>query len=155
MAAPTAGLHFTPEILDQCRNAGAELARVTLHVGLGTFQPLHTEVLEEVRLHRESFSVPEQTVDAMNRASRVVAVGTTSVRAIESDPSRPETDLFIAPGFAFRRTGAMLTNFHLPRSSLFVLICAFAGKELAVAAYAHAVEHQYRFFSYGDCMLII
>jgi S-adenosylmethionine:tRNA ribosyltransferase-isomerase len=155
VAAPTAGLHFTPEILDACRNAGAEIARVTLHVGLGTFQPLHTEVIEEVRLHKESFIVPEETVRAMDRASRVVAVGTTSVRAIESDSSRPETDLFIAPGFAFRRTGAMLTNFHLPRSSLLVLICVFAGKDLAFAAYRHAVEQRYRFFSYGDCMLIL
>ena len=155
VAAPTAGLHFTPEILDACRGAGAEIARVTLHVGLGTFQPLHTEVIEEVRLHTESFSVPAQTVSAMDRASRVVAVGTTSVRAIESDASRAETDLFIAPGFRFRRTGAMLTNFHLPRSSLFVLICAFAGKDLALAAYRHAVEQRYRFFSYGDCMLIV
>lgn len=155
VAAPTAGLHFTPEILDACRAAGAEIARVTLHVGLGTFQPLHTDVLEEVHLHQESFHVPQETVRAMDRASRVVAVGTTSVRAIESDPLQPETDLFIGPGFNFRRTGAMLTNFHLPRSSLLVLICAFAGKDLALAAYRHAVEQRYRFFSYGDCMLIL
>jgi S-adenosylmethionine:tRNA ribosyltransferase-isomerase len=155
VAAPTAGLHFTPEILEACRKAGAEIARVTLHVGLGTFQPLHTEKLEEVHLHEESFTVPEETVRAMQLASRVVAVGTTSVRAIESDSSQQETDLFIAPGFPFRRTGAMLTNFHLPRSSLLVLICAFAGKDLALAAYRHAVEQSYRFFSYGDCMLIV
>jgi S-adenosylmethionine:tRNA ribosyltransferase-isomerase len=155
VAAPTAGLHFTPEILHACRDAGADIAPVTLHVGLGTFQPLHTEVLEEVRLHKESLIVPAETLRAMDRAARVVAVGTTSVRAIESDLSQPETDLFIAPGFHFRRTGAMLTNFHLPRSSLFVLICAFAGKDLALAAYKHAVEQQYRFFSYGDCMLIV
>jgi len=155
VAAPTAGLHFTPEILDACRAAGAEIARVTLHVGLGTFQPLHTDVIEEVHLHKESFTVPEETVSAIDRSSRVVAVGTTSVRAIESDLSRPETDLFIAPGFHFRRTEAMLTNFHLPRSSLLVLVCAFAGKDLALAAYRHAVERRYRFFSYGDCMLIL
>jgi S-adenosylmethionine:tRNA ribosyltransferase-isomerase len=155
VAAPTAGLHFTREILEACRHAGAEIARVTLHVGLGTFQPLHTDVLEEVRLHKESLVVPTETIRAMDRASRVVAVGTTSVRAIESDPSQSQTDLFIAPGFGFRRTGAMLTNFHLPRSSLFVLVCAFAGRDLAVAAYRHAVEQQYRFFSYGDCMLIV
>jgi S-adenosylmethionine:tRNA ribosyltransferase-isomerase len=155
VAAPTAGLHFTPEILDACRAAGAEISRVTLHVGLGTFQPLHTDVLEEVRLHKESFTLPAETVRAMDRATRVLAVGTTSVRAIESVSSQPETDLFIAPGFAFRRTGAMLTNFHLPRSSLLVLVCAFAGKDLALAAYRHAVEQRYRFFSYGDCMLIL
>ena len=155
VAAPTAGLHFTPAILDACRGAGAQIARVTLHVGLGTFQPLHTEVLEQVRLHQEFFTVPEETVRAMDAAARVVAVGTTSVRAIESDPSRAETSLFIYPGFRFRRTGALLTNFHLPRSSLLVLVCAFAGKDLALAAYRHAVEQRYRFFSYGDCMLVI
>jgi len=158
VAAPTAGLHFTPEILDRCRAAGAEIARVTLHVGLGTFQPLHTEVLEEVRLHKESFQVTEAAKVAMDRTARVVAVGTTSVRAIESEAllaPQLETDLFISPGFAFRRTGALLTNFHLPRSSLLVLVCAFAGTELTLAAYRHAVEQRYRFFSYGDCMLIL
>jgi S-adenosylmethionine:tRNA ribosyltransferase-isomerase len=155
VAAPTAGLHFTPEILDACRAAGAAMARVTLHVGLGTFQPLHTEVIEEVKLHSESFVVPPETSAAMDAASRVVAVGTTSVRAIESDPSRSQTELFISPGFAFRRTGALLTNFHLPKSSLLVLVCAFAGRDLALAAYRHAVEARYRFFSYGDCMLIV
>jgi S-adenosylmethionine:tRNA ribosyltransferase-isomerase len=155
VAAPTAGLHFTPEILERCRAAGAEIARVTLHVGLGTFQPLHTEVIEEVRLHKERFEVTEEARGAMEGAKRVVAVGTTSVRAIESEPSQPETDLFISPGFRFRRTGALLTNFHLPRSSLLVLVCAFAGTELTLAAYRHAVEQRYRFFSYGDCMLIL
>ncbi len=155
VAAPTAGLHFTPEILDACRAAGATVAKVTLHVGLGTFQPLHTEVIEEVNLHSESFVVPPETIAAMDAASRVVTVGTTSVRAIESDPARASTELFISPGFHFHRTGAMLTNFHLPKSSLLVLVCAFAGTELALAAYRHAVEARYRFFSYGDCMLIV
>lgn len=155
VAAPTAGLHFTPEILEQCRAAGAEIAHVTLHVGLGTFQPLRVESLEQVRLHRETFLVPPETIQAMDRARRVLAVGTTSVRAIESDPAAASTDLFISPGFAFRRTGALLTNFHLPKSSLLVLVCAFAGRELTLAAYRHAVEAGYRFFSYGDCMLII
>jgi S-adenosylmethionine:tRNA ribosyltransferase-isomerase len=155
VAAPTAGLHFTPEILDRCRAAGAEIARVTLHVGLGTFQPLHTEVIEEVRLHKERFEVTEEAARTMDRAARVVAVGTTSVRAIESGGFQPETDLFISPGFSFRRTGALLTNFHLPRSSLLVLVCALAGTELTLAAYRHAVEQRYRFFSYGDCMLIL
>jgi S-adenosylmethionine:tRNA ribosyltransferase-isomerase len=155
VAAPTAGLHFTPEILDACRRAGAILARVTLHVGLGTFQPLHADVIEEVKLHSESFQVPAETIAAMDAASRVIAVGTTSVRAIESDPAIPRTDLFISPGFHFRRTNAMLTNFHLPKSSLLVLVCAFTGTGLALAAYRHAVEARYRFFSYGDCMLIV
>jgi S-adenosylmethionine:tRNA ribosyltransferase-isomerase len=155
VAAPTAGLHFTPEILEQCRAAGADMARVTLHVGLGTFQPLHTDVIEEVRLHKERFEVTEETAQAMDRANRVVAVGTTSVRAIESDGTQSETGIFISPGFPFRRTGALLTNFHLPKSSLLVLVCAFAGTELALAAYRHAVEQRYRFFSYGDCMLIL
>lgn len=153
-AAPTAGLHFTPEILEACKTAGAAVAHVTLHVGLGTFQPLHTDVIEDVHLHHESFSVPQETVNAMNQARRVVAVGTTSVRAIES-PAGQETDLFIYPGFPFRRTGAMLTNFHLPQSSLLVLVCAFAGKDLMLAAYQHAVRERYRFFSYGDCMVVI
>jgi len=155
VAAPTAGLHFTPEILEACRQAGTEIARVTLHVGLGTFQPLRSEVLEGVHLHAERFRVPQESVRAMDAARRVVAIGTTSVRAMESDPGKSETSIFIYPGFRFRRTGAMLTNFHLPKSSLLVLVCAFAGKDLMLAAYRHAVEQRYRFFSYGDCMLIL
>lgn len=155
VAAPTAGLHFTPEILERCKRAGAEIARITLHVGLGTFQPLHTDVLEQVHLHQEAFHIGADALQAMNSAGRVIAVGTTSVRAIESDPAQSETDLFISPGFKFRRTGALLTNFHLPKSSLLVLVCAFAGAELTLAAYRHAVEQRYRFFSYGDCMLIL
>lgn len=154
-AAPTAGLHFTPEILEACRATGARIANITLHVGLGTFQPLRSKSLENVHLHKEAFVVPPETVEAMDHARRVVAVGTTVVRAIESSPSARETDLFISPGFRFRRTGAMLTNFHLPKSSLLVLVCAFAGKELALEAYRHAVSEKYRFYSYGDCMLII
>jgi S-adenosylmethionine:tRNA ribosyltransferase-isomerase len=151
VAAPTAGLHFTPEILAQCQ---AEIARVTLHVGLGTFQPLHGDVIEKITLHEESFVVPPDARRAMERAKRVIAVGTTSVRAIESDWASPVTRLFLYPGAKFQRTGAMLTNFHLPKSSLLILVCAFAGKELALAAYRHAVEQKYRFFSYGDCMFI-
>jgi S-adenosylmethionine:tRNA ribosyltransferase-isomerase len=152
VAAPTAGLHFTPEVIEQIK---APIARVTLHVGLGTFQPLHSDVVENVTLHEEYFSVPPETVAAMDRARRVIAAGTTSVRAIESDFNAPSTRLFIYPGFQFKRTGAMLTNFHLPKSSLLVIVCAFAGKELTLAAYRHAVEQKYRFFSYGDCMLVI
>lgn len=155
VAAPTAGLHFTPEVIERCRAAGAEVAQVTLHVGLGTFQPLRTDVIEDVRLHREALAVSAEAVLAMDAAERVVAVGTTSVRAIESPAGVTETDLFISPGFRFQRTGAMVTNFHLPKSSLLVLVCAFAGPELALAAYRHAVREKYRFFSYGDCMLII
>jgi S-adenosylmethionine:tRNA ribosyltransferase-isomerase len=151
VAAPTAGLHFTPEILAQSK---AEIARVTLHVGLGTFQPLHGDVVENLKLHEEFFSIPPETVQAMDRAKRVIAVGTTSVRAIESEPG-PATRLFLYPGAKFRRTGALLTNFHLPKSSLLILVCAFAGKEFTLAAYRHAVENKYRFFSYGDCMLVV
>lgn len=151
VAAPTAGLHFTPQILAKCHG---EVARVTLHVGLGTFQPLHGDVIENIKLHEEMFTVPEETVQAMDRAKRVIAVGTTSVRAIESDPGKV-TRLFLYPGAKFRRTGALLTNFHLPKSSLLILVCAFAGKDLTLAAYRHAVEEKYRFFSYGDCMLVV
>jgi S-adenosylmethionine:tRNA ribosyltransferase-isomerase len=116
---------------------------------------LRTETLEDVHLHKETFVVPPETILKMNEASRVFAVGTTAVRAIESDPAAIETDLFIRPGFRFRYTSSMLTNFHLPKSSLLVLVCAFAGKELALEAYRYAVSQKYRFYSYGDCMLII
>jgi len=157
VAAPTAGLHFTSEILERCPS----VARVTLHVGLGTFQPLHSEDLEQVRLHAESFSITESEAATMRGASRLVAVGTTTVRTLETamlrggiQAMREETDLFIRPGFRFQATGSMLTNFHLPRSSLFILVCAFAGREFTLAAYQHAIESHYRFYSYGDCMLI-
>lgn len=155
VAAPTAGLHFTEEILEACRAAGAEIARVTLHVGLGTFQPLRVEAIEDVKLHAESFTVPEAAQKAMERAERVIAIGTTSVRAIESDFGQNQTSIFISPGFGFKRTGALLTNFHLPQSSLLMLVSAFAGRELTLAAYQYAVSRRYRFFSYGDCMLVI
>jgi S-adenosylmethionine:tRNA ribosyltransferase-isomerase len=159
VAAPTAGLHFTPEILEACRRRGPDIATVTLHVGLGTFQPLHTERVEEGRLHAERYSITEENAARMHAASRRVAVGTTSVRTIEtawrSGELRGETDIFIYPGQAFQAVGAMLTNFHLPRTSLLLLVCAFAGTELALAAYRHAVEERYRFYSYGDCMLIV
>jgi len=162
VAAPTAGLHFTPEILDECRARGADVASVTLHVGLGTFQPLHAEQVEQARLHREHYALTEENAARMAGARRLVAVGTTSVRTLETVLSRGplgaqqgETDIFIYPGFEFRGTGAMLTNFHLPRTSLLLLVCAFAGVDLALAAYRHAVEQRYRFYSYGDCMLIV
>lgn len=162
VAAPTAGLHFTPEILEQCRAAGADIAHVTLHIGLGTFQPIHTEVIEEHRLHSESFRISEEEAEKMRRAERLVAVGTTAVRTIETAARsgglramNGETGLFIYPGFEFKATGALLTNFHLPKSSLLLLVCAFAGKDFTLAAYRHAVEAGYRFYSYGDCMLIL
>ena len=151
VAAPTAGLHFTGEILDACRKAGAEIAYVTLHVGLGTFQPIRGE-----KLHAERFRVAEESAAKIRAAHRVISAGTTSVRAVESLylGKQGETDLFIKPGFEFQRTNAMLTNFHLPESSLLMLVCAFAGRELVLAAYEHAVEAGYRFYSYGDCMLV-
>jgi len=159
VAAPTAGLHFTAEILDQCRAAGAGVACVTLHVGLGTFQPLHSEQVEQARLHSERYHISAEAVASIRAASRIVAVGTTSVRTIESawqsGQLAGETDIFIYPGFPFRAIGAMLTNFHLPRTSLLLLVCAFAGTDLALAAYRHAVEQKYRFYSYGDCMLVL
>jgi S-adenosylmethionine:tRNA ribosyltransferase-isomerase len=160
-AAPTAGLHFTPEILDACRSACASIAYVTLHVGLGTFQPVRTEHVEQHRLHPEYFELDGESARRIRGASRVVAVGTTAVRTIETAVRLPagvlrgDTDLYIYPGFEFRATGAMLTNFHLPRSSLLLLVCAFGGADLVLAAYRHAVEARYRFYSYGDCMLIL
>ncbi len=162
VAAPTAGLHFTPEVISQCKSAGAALARVTLHVGLGTFQPLASDVVDEIKLHSERYAIQADQADLMRQANRLIAVGTTSVRTLESAMLRGglreqsgETDLFIYPGFQFKATGAMLTNFHLPGSSLLLLVAAFCGKDLTMAAYRYAVEQKFRFFSYGDCMLIL
>jgi len=158
VAAPTAGLHFTAEILDQCRER-AEVAYVTLHVGLGTFQPLHAERVEDGRLHAERYSISEENAARLRGAGRVVCVGTTSVRTVESawraGEMCGETDIFIYPGYRFQRTGAMLTNFHLPRTSLLLLVCAFGGTDLVLGAYRHAIEQSYRFYSYGDCMLLV
>jgi len=152
VAAPTAGLHFTPEILNACRKAGAEIAYVTLHVGLGTFQPVRGE-----SLHSERFYVSAENAERIKAARRVIGVGTTTVRAVESLflGRAGETDLFIRPGFRFQRIDAMLTNFHLPQSSLLMLVTAFAGREFVLSAYEHAVRAGYRFYSYGDCMLIL
>jgi S-adenosylmethionine:tRNA ribosyltransferase-isomerase len=162
VAAPTAGLHFTPEILQACRARGADVAYVTLHVGLGTFQPLREEQVERAKLHSERFQITDENAARMRAAKRLVCAGTTSVRTVESALQRGElrgqsgeTDIFIYPGYEFRGAGAMLTNFHLPRTSLLLLVCAFAGTDLALAAYRHAVEAEYRFYSYGDCMLIV
>ncbi len=166
VAAPTAGLHFDERMLEETERMGVQHEYVTLHVGAGTFQPLREEQIEENRLHAERVQVSAEVCDAVRatRASggRVIAVGTTSVRALETasasgdlQPLDGETDLFVVPGFAFRSVDAMLTNFHLPRSSLMMLVAAFAGRERILDAYRHAVENQYRFFSYGDAMLIL
>jgi S-adenosylmethionine:tRNA ribosyltransferase-isomerase len=168
VAAPTAGLHFTPQMLESLAAHGIEIARVTLHVGLGTFAPLRVERVNEVRLHSERYTISSQAAVAINAAARsarrIVAVGTTTVRTLESaalaaagSPIQPHsgtTEIFISPGFKFRLVGALLTNFHLPQSSLLMLVSAFAGREQVLAAYHHAVEQKYRFFSYGDCMFI-
>lgn len=165
VAAPTAGLHFTPEILGRIRERG-EIAEITLHVGLGTFQPVRAERVEDHKMHSERFSISEDAASRINRAleagRRVVAVGTTSVRTLEFAARESgrvkvgcgEADLFIYPGFRFRVVGALLSNFHLPKSTLLMLVSAFARRELVLKAYEHAVHERYRFYSYGDCMLI-
>ena len=156
VAAPTAGLHFTPEMLARLPHAF-----VTLHVGPGTFLPVRADNLDDHRMHEEEYEIGAETAAAINAARRIVAVGTTSLRVLESLPPGPvaaaagRTELFIRPGFAFQRTGSLLTNFHLPKSTLFILVCAFAGTELMRTAYAEAIRENYRFFSYGDCMLIV
>lgn len=168
VAAPTAGLHFTPQMLDALRAKGIEIAHITLHVGLGTFAPLRVERLDEVQLHRERYTLSPAAAEAINRASkerrRIVAVGTTVTRTLEHCALQAGgrelmahsgvTDIFISPGFEFRLAGALLTNFHLPKSSLLMLVSAFAGCERVLAAYRYAVEERYRFFSYGDCFFV-
>lgn len=166
VAAPTAGLHFTPQILDAVRARGVEIATVTLHVGLGTFQPVRVERVEDVHLHAERYTLSAETAGALNAARRegrrIVAAGTTTVRTLEHCAlQEPEftahsgsTTIFISPGFEFRAVSALLTNFHLPQSTLLMLVSAFAGRDATLAAYRHAVEERYRFFSYGDCMFI-
>jgi S-adenosylmethionine:tRNA ribosyltransferase-isomerase len=174
-AAPTAGLHFTPEVLEQLRERGVEIARLTLHVGLGTFQPVRAERTEEIRLHAESYTISAETAVAVNRARsegrRIIAAGTTTTRTLEHVAREAEsrgvgmdaafeahsgsTSLFLSPGAEFKVVGGLLTNFHLPESTLLMLVSAFAGRERVLAAYTHAVEQRYRFFSYGDCMLIL
>ena len=155
IAAPTAGLHFTAEML-----ANLPHAFVTLHVGAGTFRPVQSDLVTDHRMHAERFSISPAAADALNRARRIIAVGTTTARVLESSP-RPiaagagETDIFIHPPYEFRHTDVLLTNFHLPKSTLLMLVSAFAGRELILSAYAEAVRERYRFYSYGDCMLII
>ncbi len=166
VAAPTAGLHFTPEILARLKQRGIETAEITLHVGLATFQPVRTQRVEEHKLHTEHYSISEPAADKVNAAlesgRRVVAIGTTTVRTLEYSARnhgrvRAETgeaDIFIYPGFRFRVIGALLTNFHLPQSTLLMLVSAFGGRELVLHSYEHAVAERYRFYSYGDCMFV-
>jgi S-adenosylmethionine:tRNA ribosyltransferase-isomerase len=177
VAAPTAGLHFTPEILQAIRDRGAEICEVTLHVGLGTFQPIRSETLEDHKMHAEAYDIPVETAERIRMARAkgrpVLAIGTTVVRALEAaalqtfaskaahvagelflEGGGGEATLFIFPGFRFRVVDALLTNFHLPRSTLLALVSAFAGREQVLAAYLHAVKSGYRFYSYGDCMLL-
>ena len=163
VAAPTAGLHFDSALLERVQARGAAIAEITLHVGLGTFRPLSSERVEDHTMHAERFEISRPAAARIQAARRAVAVGTTAVRTLEAAagtgrgairPLRGETDLFIKPGFRFQAVGALLTNFHLPRSTLLMLVAAFAGTDLMRAAYAHAVAQEYRFYSYGDCMLI-
>jgi S-adenosylmethionine:tRNA ribosyltransferase-isomerase len=163
VAAPTAGLHFSHHVLTALREKGIVTAPVTLHVGYGTFLPIETDHVEEHRMEEEYYEISEDAAVRINNARHVIAVGTTSTRVIESAadekgrvmPLSFRTDLFIYPGYRFKRVNSLLTNFHLPRSSLFLLVCAFAGKDLIQRAYRQAIDHRYRFYSYGDCMLIL
>lgn len=165
VAAPTAGLHFDGEMLQALQNKGANIAYVTLHVGAGTFQPVRVENIHDHMMHSERYTIPQETVDAIReakaRGGRIISVGTTSLRALESSAvdglvkaGSAETNIFITPGYTFKVVELLLTNFHLPRSTLLMLVCAFGGKDKMLAAYRHAVEQEYRFFSYGDAMLI-
>ncbi len=165
VAAPTAGLHFDEAMLAALRERGAQIAYVTLHVGAGTFQPVRAEHIHEHVMHSERYTIPQATADAIRdakkRGGRVIAVGTTSLRALESravqgelKAGEGETNIFITPGYRFNIVDVLLTNFHLPKSTLLMLVCAFGGMNEMLAAYQHAVEHGYRFFSYGDAMLI-
>jgi len=172
VAAPTAGLHFSPEVLSRLREKGIESCEITLDVGLGTFQPIHSEDLSQHVMHAESYEISEDSaakIAAARQAKRaIVAIGTTVVRALEDSAQRAceagtsglllsgrsEARIFITPGFEFKVVNALLTNFHLPRSTLLALVCAFAGRENVLAAYRHAVKSGYRFYSYGDCMFI-
>ena len=167
VAAPTAGLHFTPALFDRLRGQGVEIATLTLHVGIGTFTPVRVKNLSEHRMHHESFHISVETAAAVNRAKaegrRVIAVGTTTTRTLEAVAARPqgvcagsgETDIFITPGDKFRIVDGLITNFHLPESTLLVLVSAFAGHALTMTASRQAVVERFRFFSYGDCMLIL
>jgi S-adenosylmethionine:tRNA ribosyltransferase-isomerase len=165
-AAPTAGLHFTPALLNQIKEKGARLAFITLHVGLGTFRPVAAEDITDHVMHREYFSVSEEAAEAVNQAKeqggRVIAIGTTSIRTLETAARNGRlaagsgwTDIFIYPGYQFQLVDGIITNFHLPKSTLIMLISAFAGRERVLTAYKEAVEREYRFFSFGDAMLLL
>lgn len=165
MAAPTAGLHFTPELMSEIEARGAKIVKVTLHVGAGTWMPVKTEDLSQHKMHSEWACITSAQADVINNAARVIAVGTTSMRTLESAaldaapgarvaPMCRTTDIFITPGYKFRAVDVLLTNFHLPKSTLFMLVSAFAGLNEMKAAYKHAVAAKYRFFSYGDCCLL-
>ncbi|HEX7634862.1 MAG TPA: tRNA preQ1(34) S-adenosylmethionine ribosyltransferase-isomerase QueA, partial [Noviherbaspirillum sp.] len=165
VAAPTAGLHFDQPLLDKLRSLGVQSAFVTLHVGAGTFQPVRTENLAEHKMHSEWYTISQETADAVRAAKsagrNVIAVGTTSLRALESasqsgqlQAGSADTTLFITPGYAFKTVDRLITNFHLPKSTLLMLVSAFAGYQHIRRAYAHAIEKRYRFFSYGDAMLL-
>lgn len=166
VAAPTAGLHFTQPLLEQLATAGVEIVPLTLHVGLGTFMPVRTNNLLDHRMHSEVYQISEPTAKVINRARRegrrIIALGTTSTRALEAAADEQglvksgtgETDIFITPGYRFRLVDGLITNFHLPKSTLLVLVAAFAGRDLILKAYQRAIEEKFRFFSYGDCMLI-
>ncbi|MDD5011221.1 MAG: tRNA preQ1(34) S-adenosylmethionine ribosyltransferase-isomerase QueA [Phycisphaerae bacterium] len=167
IAAPTAGLHFTPEILQQLKVKGISIAKITLHVGQGTFLPVKTKTLEEHQIHSEEYFIDAENADIINKTiqskGRIFAVGTTAVRTLETvaqkygkiTAAQGRTELFIAPGFEFKITDCVITNFHLPKSTLLALVTAFAGLDKILAAYKHAVDKKYRFYSYGDCMLIL
>jgi len=166
IAAPTAGLHFDKELLQKIEQMGVHIARCTLHVGTGTFKPIRTETLEEHPIHSEFYEMSKDAADIINRTKQsgghIIAVGTTSVRTLETvaknglaHPTAGSTNLFITPGFRFQLVDAMTTNFHLPRSTLLALVAAFAGLDKIQAAYHHAIERRYRFYSYGDAMLIL
>jgi len=167
VAAPTAGFHFTEALLRNLVQRGVEIAYLTLHVGLGTFRPVKTDQVEDHVMHEEHFAVPDAVCQkirvAREKGGRTIAVGTTVVRALEScrddggfpRPTNGWTSLFITPGYRFRYVDGLITNFHLPRTSLLILVCAFAGRERVLNAYAHAIERRYRFYSFGDAMLIV
>ncbi|MBV9269919.1 MAG: tRNA preQ1(34) S-adenosylmethionine ribosyltransferase-isomerase QueA [Candidatus Eremiobacteraeota bacterium] len=166
VAAPTASLHFTEEVFERLRARGIEIVKLVLDVGLGTFRPMQTERLDDHHMHAESFTIPEDTTDAIARAKgegrRIVAAGTTVLRALEGSASKhgsvrageDQTDIFITPGYRFRVVDLLITNFHLPQSTLLVLVCAFAGRERIFRAYEEAIRREYRFFSFGDAMLL-
>ncbi|MBQ3352055.1 tRNA preQ1(34) S-adenosylmethionine ribosyltransferase-isomerase QueA [Candidatus Saccharibacteria bacterium] len=166
-AAPTAGLHFTPELLTKIKKKGIKIVKITLDVGLGTFRPVQVDNIKDHKMHTETYEISKEAAETLNKTKqngdRIIAVGTTSVRTLESNlqkydkftPERAETSIFIYPGYEFKAIDGLITNFHLPKSTLIMLVSAFAGKDLVMEAYHHAIEEKYRFFSFGDAMLIV